>query len=120
MYCEEHEKYKAQVFLNFIKVVLDKYPTGKIVIILDNARIRTTNLIHPFLDANKDRIELLFLSPYSPELNLIEDVCGGLKSNIIINKFFTSINEVRLCIDKFVDAINQVTANTLARVCYKI
>ena len=62
----------------------------------------------------------MFLPPYSPELNLIEGLWVWLKSNIINNKFFGSLNEVRLSIDKFVDAINQVPTNTLARLCSKM
>lgn len=72
VYCEEHEKYDAKVFLDFVKVILDKYPTGKIVMILDNAKIHHAKLIKPFLEEIKDRIELMFLPPYSPNLNLIE------------------------------------------------
>lgn len=34
-------------------------------------------LIQPFLDENKARLELMFLPPYSPELNLIEGLWGG-------------------------------------------
>ena len=39
IYCEEHEKYDAEVFLQFLKNILSQYPTGKIVMVLDNARI---------------------------------------------------------------------------------
>ena len=35
VYCEEHEKYDAEVFLGFLKNVLLKYTSGKIVMILD-------------------------------------------------------------------------------------
>ena len=83
VYCEEHEKYDAEVFHNFLKKVLAQYPEGKIVMILDNARIHHAKLLKPFLDENKDRLELMFLPAYSPELNLIEGVIGWLKSSII-------------------------------------
>ena len=51
--------------------------------ILDNVRIHHTKLLKPFLDENKDRLELMFLPAYSPKLNLIEGVMGWLKSSII-------------------------------------
>ena len=35
---EDHESYEAQVFLSFLRNVLKKYPTGNIVMILDNAK----------------------------------------------------------------------------------
>ena len=51
--------------------------------ILDNIRIHHAKLLKPFLDENKDRLKLMFLPAYSPELNLIEGVMGWLKSSII-------------------------------------
>lgn len=48
VYCEENEKYDAQVFLDFLKNVLKIYPTGDITMILDNSRIHHAKLIQPF------------------------------------------------------------------------
>ena len=39
VYAEDHKSYDAQVFLSFLGHVLEKYPTGNIVMILDNAKI---------------------------------------------------------------------------------
>lgn len=72
IYCVEEEKYNAQVFLRFLKKVLKLYPTGKIVMILDNARVHHAILLEAFLQENKDRLQLVFLPPYSPKYNLIE------------------------------------------------
>ncbi|WP_423219683.1 transposase [Clostridium hydrogeniformans] len=49
VYCEEHEKYDAKVFLGFLKGILSRYPEGKIIMILDNARIHHAKLVQPFL-----------------------------------------------------------------------
>ena len=35
---QEHEDYTAETFLTFLHKVLEAYPTGKITMILDNAR----------------------------------------------------------------------------------
>jgi putative transposase len=40
--------------------------------VLDNARVHHAKLIQPFLEHNKDRLELMFLPPYSSDLNMIE------------------------------------------------
>ncbi len=61
VYCEEHEKYDTEVFHKFLKKVLMQYPKGKIVMILDNTRIHHAKLLKPFLEENKDRLELMFL-----------------------------------------------------------
>ena len=84
VYVEEHKKYDAQVFLQFLKNVLEIYPTGKIVMILDNAKIHHAKLLQDFLDKNNDRLELMFLPPYSPNLNKIEELWGWLKDSVII------------------------------------
>lgn len=117
VYCEEHERYDAKVFLNFLEKTLSLYPTGKIVMILDNARIHHAKLIQPFLNDNKLRLELMFLPPYSPELNLIEGLWGWIKSNIINNRFFSSIAVVKTAVNKFIDKINEVPQNTIDRLC---
>lgn len=72
VYCTEEENYDAEAFLKFLQKVLNLYPTGKIVMILDNARIHHAKLLESFLQDNNDRFQLTFLPPYSPKLNLIE------------------------------------------------
>jgi transposase len=62
---QEDEQYKAETFLAFLNAVLDHYPTGKIVMVLDNARIHHAKLLEPFLQEQKDRLEFAFLPPYS-------------------------------------------------------
>ena len=46
--------------------------------ILDNAKIHHAKLLQDFLDKNNDRLELMFLPPYSPNLNKIEELWGWL------------------------------------------
>lgn len=120
VYCEEHERYDAKVFLEFLKSVLEKYPTGKIVMILDNAKIHHAKLIKPFLNDMKDRIELMFLPPYSPNLNLIEGLWGWLKSKVINNRFFSSIVKVRSVVQKFIIGINKSPHITIDRLCIRM
>ena len=78
--------------------MLTQYPKGKIVIILDNAKIHHAKLIQPFLEKLKNRLELIFLPPYSPELNLIEGLWGWLKSSVVNNVFFKSWTSIRVAI----------------------
>ena len=50
VYCEEHKRYDAQIFKDFLENVLKQYPRGKIVMVLDNAKIHHAKLIQPFLN----------------------------------------------------------------------
>ena len=89
VYMEDHESYDAQVFLSFLGNVLKKYPTGNIVMILDNAKIHHAKLLTSFLQENS-RLHLEFLPPYSPDLNIIEELWGWLKCSVINNVFFVT------------------------------
>ena len=120
VYCEEHEKYDAVIFHGFLNKVLTQYPKGKIVIILDNAKIHHAKLIQPFLEKMKDRLELMFLPPYSPELNLIEGLWGWLKSAVINNVFFKSLTKVRIAVQSFIETINKAPTQTIDRLCVKM
>jgi transposase len=117
VYCKEEEKYDAEVFLNFLRDVLHLYPTGKIVMILDNARIHHAKLLEPFLQENGSRLQLKFLPPYSPKLNLIEGLWKWLKSNVINNVFFSSVMEIRKAVRGFINLINKDHSVTINRLC---
>ena len=88
--------------------------------ILDNARIHHAKLIQPFLDENKDRLNLFFLPPYSPNLNLIEGLWGWLKSNVINNVFFHKVDEIRTAVNSFIDNININPKEIVNRLCVKL
>ena len=120
IYCIEDTKYDADVFLYFLKNVLKLYPLGKIVLILDNARIHHAKLLEPFLQGHKDNLELVFLPPYSPKLNLIEGLWGWLKSDVINNVFFASVKQIREAVNGFIDSINKVHEQVINRLCVEM
>ncbi|WP_391117711.1 transposase [Psychrobacillus sp. L3] len=45
VFCIEEETYDAAVFLDFLIKALETYPSGKIVMVLNNARIHHAKLI---------------------------------------------------------------------------
>jgi len=113
----ESDSYNAEVFLSFLHQVLAKYPGQKLVMILDNARIHHANLLQTFLEKNKDRLSLVFLPPYSPNLNLIEEFWGWLKRSCIYNVFYHSVDEIRQRIQTFVAQLNQMPQKVIDRLC---
>ena len=117
VYVEEHKKYDAEIFLHFLKNVLEEYPDGKTVMILDNARIHHAKLLQGFLEENRERLELVFLPPYSPNLNKIEELWGWMKDSVINNVFFHSRQEIRAAVQKFINWVNSVPQKTVDRLC---
>lgn len=120
IFCIEEETYDAEVFLAFLKKVIIHYPTGKIVMILDNSRIHHAKKIQPFLEENKERIQFVFLPPYSPQLNLIEGLWKWLKETVINNVFFPSTPKIKLAVRNFVRHQNLDKSAIIDRLCVQL
>jgi transposase len=120
VFCVEEESYDAKVFLGFLKRVLHHYPSGKIVMVLDNARIHRAKLIQPFLEENKDRLELVFLPPYSPNLNLVEGLWKWLKESVVNNVFYPTIQKIKLNVRKFIQQVSTNPEEVIDRLCIKM
>ena len=116
VYVEDHKSYDAQVFMSFLGNVLKKYPTGNIVMILDNAKIHHAKLLTRFLQENP-RLHLEFLPPYSPNLNIIEELWGWLKSTVINNVFFHTREEIKAAVHSFLVYIDSLPLSVIDRLC---
>jgi putative transposase len=120
VHCVEEESYDAEVFLSFLKEILTLYPFGRIVMILDNARIHHAKLLEPFLQENEGRLQFVFLPPYSPQLNMIEGLWGWLKSEVINNVFFSSVKQIREAVRGFIHSISKVPSQVIDRLCLRM
>ncbi len=116
IYVEEHKSYDAEVFKTFLVHVLEEYPKGDIVMILDNAKIHHAKLLNNFL-AENTRLHLEFLPPYSPNLNKMEELWGWLKSAVINNVFFHTREEIRNAVCAFIDYISTIPLVVIDRLC---
>lgn len=78
----------------------EKHPDGKISIVLDNARYQRCYVTQ--IAANMKGIELVFLPPYSPNLNLIERVWKFVKKKCLNSTYYDSFQHfceaVRDCV----------------------
>lgn len=117
VFCVQEEQYTAKEFLSFLEKVMVKYKGKRIVMILDNARIHHAELIQPFLEKNKAWLTLVYLPPYSPNLNMIEELWGWMKSSVINNVFFDSVQKIRKAVQGFIRNINETPAATVDRLC---
>ena len=120
VYCEHEEQYTAVEFLRFLNTVVARYAGETLVIVLDNARIHHAKLIQPFLEEHRDHLTMMFLPPYSPQLNLIEGVWGWLKRSVIYNVFFRSVKEIIAAVTTFLKHINDNMMETVDRFCVRL
>lgn len=107
-------------FLPFSKKILLAYPTKKLVLVLDNARIHHAKLLQPFLEEQNKRLTLVFLPPYSPQFNIVEGLWKWLKSSVINNVFYSTVSEIRLRVGQFMDEIMQNPYAIIDRLCVRL
>jgi putative transposase len=94
---------RASQFQHFLEGLLLRHSKAqKLIIVLDNARAHHAKALEPFLESNKDKLELLFLPPYSPDLNPMEWFWKFLRKRVTHNTFFGSFKEFQRAVVKFI------------------
>jgi transposase len=75
-------------FLIFLIALVKSYAGRGVRLGCDNGRFYHTKAVQEWLDAHRDRVEISWLPPYSPSLNLIERLWGRLKRTVLANVLF--------------------------------
>jgi transposase len=81
-------------FLAFLAALLAAYVGRKIRMVCDNGRFHTTKAVQAFLAEHRNQIEVYWLPPYCPSLNLIERLWGHLKRTVLANVLYQSLADL--------------------------
>ena len=84
---------KTSDVLAFLAHLL-KHVVGEVVVVLDNAAIHRAKAVSAFVET-QERLSLVYLPPYSPELNPIEKVWAYVKRNVLGNFCARTTKELR-------------------------
>jgi transposase len=93
----------ASVTLLFEKI-RKKYPEGEITLVMDNARYQRCHFVQDY--AIEQGIDLLFLPPYSPNLNLIERLWKLTKRRCLTNRYYKDFKSFCGAIDTCLDDLS--------------
>lgn len=93
-------RFNSEVFMDFLKRMI-KYSKQKTFFITDGHPAHKTKKLKAWLEENKDRIEIFFLPPYSPELNPQEYVNQDLKTNVVGKKRAINKDQLRTNVTGF-------------------
>lgn len=86
-----HQLKRHQEVQAHLQQLLDSDPEVFWFVILDNASAHTTPALDHFLQDNRQRLELVFLPTYSPNLNLIEKLWKLMRAQVTNNQFFEDL-----------------------------
>ena len=95
----------AQTLQRLIDKIRAQHPdAGRIILILDNARYNHARLVREHIaDTN---VELHFLLPYAPNLNLIERFWRFVKDEVTVT-YYESFEQFTAAFDKVLDHLDQ-------------
>lgn len=97
---EESTSINAQSTIVLLKKLERKNPKlKKIFVVADNAGYYRSRLVREFLKTSK--ITILYLPPYSPNLNLIERLWRFLKKVVLYNTYYEKFADFRSAILNF-------------------
>lgn len=90
---QEATTFNGESFGDFLLYLLHR-TTGRIYLILDNAKYHRARILKRFFVRNRKRLTPIFLPSYSPELNPIERVWRITRRKVTHNRYFSSRDEL--------------------------
>jgi len=81
-------------FLAFLVALVAAYAGRKVRLVCDNGRFHCTKAVQQWLAAHREQVEIYWLPPYSPSLNLIERLWGHLKRTVLANVLFETLDDL--------------------------
>ena len=109
--------FNAESFQRHLMQLLRHRSRGKrLALILDNAKYHHARVLQPWLQQHRKQLTLLFLPPYSPELNPIERVWKLTRRLATHNRHFPTLESVMDAVrERF--ALWDKSNRQLARLC---
>ena len=93
----------SHTIVELLEKIHAKYPDHEITLVMDNARYQRCNFVKEH--AQDFGIELLFLPPYSPNLNLIERLWKLTKKRCLTNKHYKDFSAFCYAIDNCLEQL---------------
>ena len=101
----EDKHINSNTVCELIGYLRQEHPGRQLHLILDNASYQRCALVKKC--AKKHRVHLVFLPPYSPNLNLIERLWKFMKKTALAGKYCATKTEFISAIDEFLDQLNE-------------
>jgi len=92
------EKFNSEAMMRFLYAVKREVGRGRVYVVLDNASSHKARRVE-YLSRRKG-IHFVFLPPYSPQLNPVEEIWRELKK-YLENKLFKEVSEIKEEVEKF-------------------
>ena len=82
-----------------------RHPEDRITVICDNARYYKCKKVEEWLRTH--RVDVVYLPPYSPNLNLIERLWKYLRQTVLDTTYYETLDAFRKAITRFFDNVDE-------------
>ena len=101
------ENCNAKRVIKYFEMITRFYSAApKIVLILDNAKYFKARIVNEWLE-NNPRLHIVFLPPYSPNLNLIERFWRFAKEKLVKNAYYPKYKTFRANVFRFLNNVHR-------------
>ncbi len=90
----ERETIDSEAIITLLEGVTNRQKQGKIYMIMDNAKYHHSRMVKNWL-LHHPRVKLVFLPPYSPNLNIIERLWRFFHMKVTNNHYFETFKEFK-------------------------
>jgi transposase len=97
----------------FLEEFSKGYPDDKILLVMDGAGWHKSKKL-----GIPDNIEIIYLPPYSPELNPVERFWEHIKRYTIRNKIYHTLSALKEAVATFINKLSQDDIKTLCSINY--
>jgi len=94
------EHMRKEDFIAFLEYLLVVYPTGPIILIVDNFSSHTAHLVREWLEQHP-RLQLYYLPKYCSHLNPVEGIWLQLKNKLAANRLYRSMKLLLETVETF-------------------
>jgi transposase len=102
----EEPTINADAAIRLVEAIEKRQPTGKIYLIMDNARYNHAKKLKTYIK-DKERIQIIYLPAYSPNLNIIERLWKFFKEEKLRGQYYETYQEFRTTVMNFFRDIEQ-------------
>jgi len=107
------ERMRKEDFVAFLEHLLVVYPSGPIILIVDNFSSHTAHLVRAWLE-NHPRLQLYYLPKYCSHLNPVEGIWLQLKDKLAANRLYGSMKLLLETVETFFSQMTSEKALTWA------
>lgn len=95
--------FDSEIFIAYLKLLVEeRYRGVKILLIIDNASPHKSKMVKEWVKRNSDKLKLLYLPPYSPDLNPQEMIWKDIRYKKTHNKYFDGLNSLENSINSYI------------------